>query len=71
MRRPHEGLTGRSMPARPSALHGGRGPPCRNPSMRQKIVHHLGDGGEGLDPLVREAVQRLGVKQADEAGYSG
>ncbi|MDQ6867213.1 MAG: formate dehydrogenase subunit delta [Pseudomonadota bacterium] len=39
--------------------------------MRQKIVHHLGERGEGLDPLVREAVQRLGAKQADEAGYSG
>lgn len=28
-------------------------------SMREKIVHHLDHGGEGLDPLVKEAVQRL------------
>jgi formate dehydrogenase subunit delta len=40
-------------------------------SMRKKIVHHLEQGGEGLDPLVKEAVQWLRVKLADEAGYSG
>jgi formate dehydrogenase subunit delta len=41
------------------------------PSMREKIVHHLDQGGEGLDPLVREAVQRLHAKHVGEAGYSG
>jgi hypothetical protein len=39
--------------------------------MRKKIVHHLSAGGEGLDPLVREAVQRLTAKQSDETGYFG
>jgi formate dehydrogenase subunit delta len=38
-------------------------------NIRKKIVHHLGQGGEGLDPLVREAVQTLRAKQSDEAGY--
>ena len=42
-----------------------------DPSMRKKIVRHLSDGGEGLDPLVREAVQTLRVKQSNEAGYFG
>jgi formate dehydrogenase subunit delta len=42
-----------------------------DPSMRKKIVHHLDQGGEGLDPFVREAVQTLGAKQSDEAEYSG
>ncbi|HUI21368.1 MAG TPA: formate dehydrogenase subunit delta [Methylocella sp.] len=41
------------------------------PSMRKKIVLHLNEGGEGLDPLVKEAVQWLRVKLADEVGYSG
>jgi formate dehydrogenase subunit delta len=41
------------------------------PAMRQKIVRHLSEGGEGVDPLVREAVQTLKVKQSDDAGYSG
>lgn len=40
-------------------------------SMRKRIVHHLHQGGEGLDPLVKEAVQRVLAKQVDEAGYSG
>ncbi len=31
-----------------------------DPSMRKKILAHLDHGGEGLDPLVKEAVQRLG-----------
>lgn len=30
-------------------------------SMREKIVHHLDRGGEGLDPLVKEAVRRLSL----------
>jgi NADH-dependant formate dehydrogenase delta subunit FdsD len=40
-------------------------------SLRKKIVHHLDEGGEGLDPLVREAVQTLRSKQSDEAEYFG
>ena len=39
--------------------------------MRKKIVQHLSEGGEGLDPLVREAVQTLRAKQSDEAEYFG
>ncbi|MGH6830773.1 MAG: formate dehydrogenase subunit delta [Methylocella sp.] len=42
-----------------------------DPSMRRKIVQHLDQGGEGLDPLVREAVETLQAKQSDEAGYFG
>jgi formate dehydrogenase subunit delta len=30
-----------------------------DPGMRQSIVAHLDAGGEGLDPLVRAAVERL------------
>ena len=30
------------------------------PRMRQQIVEHLRQGGEGLEDLPREAVQRLG-----------
>jgi formate dehydrogenase subunit delta len=40
-------------------------------SMRKKIVHHLSEGGEGFDPLVKEAVQRLRAKNAGEPGYAG
>jgi formate dehydrogenase subunit delta len=40
------------------------------PSMRKKIIDHLDQGGEGLDPLVKEAV-RLLAYQLHEAGYSG
>ncbi|WP_036255351.1 formate dehydrogenase subunit delta [Methylocapsa acidiphila] len=32
-----------------------------DPSMRKKILAHLEHGGEGLDPLVKEAVQKLGM----------
>jgi formate dehydrogenase subunit delta len=42
-----------------------------DPSMRKKIVLHLNEGGEGLDPLVKEAVQTLRAKQSDEAGHFG
>jgi formate dehydrogenase subunit delta len=42
-----------------------------DPSMRKKIVQYLEQGGEGLDPLVKEAVGRLGVNEVDEDGYSG
>jgi hypothetical protein len=38
--------------------------------MRKKIVQHLSEGGERLDPLVLEAVGRLGVNEFDETGYS-
>jgi formate dehydrogenase subunit delta len=41
------------------------------PSMRTKIIHHLDHGGEGLDPLVKDAVHWLKVKQVEENGYSG
>lgn len=30
-----------------------------DPRMRAAIVAHLGAGGEGLDPLVKRAVERL------------
>ena len=30
-----------------------------DPSMRKQIIEHLRAGGEGLEPLAREAVQRL------------
>ena len=39
--------------------------------MRKKIVHHLSEGGEGLDPLVKEAVQTLRAEQSDDAEYFG
>jgi formate dehydrogenase subunit delta len=42
-----------------------------DPGMRKKIVRHLSEGGEELDPLVREAVETLRAKQSDEAGYFG
>jgi formate dehydrogenase subunit delta len=32
------------------------------PRMRQAILAHLGEGGEGLDPLVIEALARLQPK---------
>jgi len=41
------------------------------PSMRKKIVHHLDEGGEGLDPLVREAVERLRATLPSEPEYYG
>jgi formate dehydrogenase subunit delta len=30
-----------------------------DPRMRRQIVAHLQTGGEGLDPLVREAVEKI------------
>jgi formate dehydrogenase subunit delta len=39
------------------------------PAMREKIIRHLVQGGEGLDPLTKEAVATLRAKQSDEAGY--
>jgi formate dehydrogenase subunit delta len=41
------------------------------PPMRRKIVQHLDQGGEGLDPLVREAVEKLRATLPNEAEYSG
>ncbi len=41
-----------------------------DPSMRKKLVQHLSEGGEELDPLVLEAVGRHGVNEVDETGYS-
>ena len=42
-----------------------------DPSMRKKIFHHLNEGGEGLDPPVKEAVQTLRAIKSDEADYFG
>ena len=41
------------------------------PSMRKKIIAHLEQSGEGLDPLVKEAVAKLKVSPAEETGRSG
>jgi formate dehydrogenase subunit delta len=41
------------------------------PSMRKKIFDHLDQGGEGLDPLVKEAVQRVRKKYIALGGYAG
>jgi formate dehydrogenase subunit delta len=40
-------------------------------SMRKKIFQHLEEGGEGLDPLVKEAVQRVRKKYIALGGYAG
>jgi hypothetical protein len=39
--------------------------------MRKKIIAHLDQGGEGLDPLVKEAVLRLRKKYIALGGYAG
>ncbi len=36
-----------------------------DPSMRRRIIDHLGAGGAGLEPLAREAVQQLAARQPD------
>ena len=41
------------------------------PPVRRKIVQYLDQGGEGLDPLVKEAVERLRATLPNEAEYSG
>jgi formate dehydrogenase subunit delta len=41
------------------------------PSMRKKIIEHLDHGGEGLDPLVKEAVARVRAKYIALGGYAG
>jgi formate dehydrogenase subunit delta len=34
-----------------------------DPRMRAAILRHLDSGGDGLDPLVRAAIERLGASQ--------
>jgi formate dehydrogenase subunit delta len=34
-----------------------------DPRMRAAILRHLNAGGDGLDPLVRAAVERIGASQ--------
>jgi formate dehydrogenase subunit delta len=34
-----------------------------DPRMRARIVAHLGGGGDGLDPAVRQAIQQLAAEQ--------
>ncbi len=48
-------------PRREDAVNGIAGHIKRywTPRMRQKIVQHLQEGGEGLEDLPREAVQKL------------
>lgn len=41
------------------------------PYMRKKIIIHLEQGGDELDPLVKEAVDRLRKKYVAAGGYSG
>lgn len=31
-----------------------------DPRMRERIASHLADGGAGLDPMVRKAIEQLG-----------
>lgn len=38
-----------------------------DPVMRKQIIAHLEAGGEGLEPLAKEAVQRLAALQAAAA----
>ena len=42
-----------------------------DPSMRKKIIHHLGGGGEGLDPLPKEAVRMLANNEKIDIEYAG
>jgi formate dehydrogenase subunit delta len=42
-----------------------------DPSMRKKIIQHLAHGGEGLDPLSKEAVQMLANKENINIEYAG
>jgi formate dehydrogenase subunit delta len=41
-----------------------------DPSMRKKIVAHLEQGGEGLDPIVKDAVRQLGRQESLKSGNS-
>jgi formate dehydrogenase subunit delta len=38
-----------------------------DPRMREKIIAHVRKGGEGLDPLVKEAVTKLAGNKAPAA----
>ncbi|MEW5834647.1 MAG: formate dehydrogenase subunit delta [Pseudomonadota bacterium] len=38
-----------------------------DPTMRRQIIAHLEAGGEGLEPLAKEAVQKLAAVQASAA----
>ncbi|QBR71685.1 formate dehydrogenase [Beijerinckiaceae bacterium] len=40
------------------------------PAMRKKIYDHLTHGGEGLDPLAKEALEKLRREEANPAEYS-
>lgn len=40
-------------------------------SMRKKIMAHLDAGGEGLDPLVKEAVEHLRATLSSDAALTG
>jgi formate dehydrogenase subunit delta len=55
------------------AVAGIAGHPTRfwTPAMREKIVRHVDQGGEGLDPLAREAVQSLKAKLTENGKYFG
>ncbi|SMF96251.1 formate dehydrogenase subunit delta [Methylomagnum ishizawai] len=33
-----------------------------DPRMRRAVIQHLGRGGEGLDPLAREAIAKLSAE---------
>lgn len=38
-----------------------------DPTMRRQIIAHLEAGGEGLEPMAKEAVQKLAAMQAAAA----
>ena len=38
-----------------------------DPAMRKQIIAHLESGGEGLEPMAKEAVQRLATLQSAAA----
>ncbi|MCL2385507.1 MAG: formate dehydrogenase subunit delta [Alphaproteobacteria bacterium] len=37
------------------------------PAMREKIIRHLDQGGEGLDPLTRQAVEKIKATMAQKS----
>jgi formate dehydrogenase subunit delta len=41
------------------------------PAMREKIIRHLEQGGEGFDPLTKVAVRSLKAKQTKQGEYFG
>lgn len=40
-----------------------------DPVMRRQILAHLDTGGEGLEPMSREAVQQLAARQQQAAAH--